>query len=489
MKISEKAYVNRTTILGHTVIDTVLLVAYLAEWLKGARTIGYVLIMAAFTVLPVAAEITVYRKNGESRAIRHIMGICYSSMYIFAIFTTNSLLTFTYAIPMYVIITLFSDIPYCTVICVGGFLSNVAYVVYYALTVGYTSAETADVEIRLACMALVGIYMIRTAVANKKISESNMERIGEQQNKVQSVLNDILAASDSMTEGISTVMEKMEILGESVTQIHQSMSEVSTGSNETAESIQNQLERTEQIQNHIVKVRDTAEFIEKNVEETTQVLQDGKQQMDDLAGQVEKAMQANSEVLKKMQELNEYTRQMNTIIETITSIANSTGMLALNASIEAARAGEAGRGFAVVAGQISGLANQTKTATVDITELIENISKELENVSQAVGLVTESNQANAERTREVAGSFVGITEGAGEIGRQTKGLMDIVISLEEANADIVDKIQTISAITEEVSAHSNETYSDCEANNVMVEEITRIVSSLNEEAEKLKNMR
>ena len=88
--------------------------------------------------------------------------------------------------------------------------------------------------------------------------------------------------------------------------------------------------------------------------------------------------------------------RMNTIIETITSIANSTGMLALNASIEAARAGEAGRGFAVVASQISTLASQTKSATVNITELINHINTELESVRSAVNIVADSNQQNRE---------------------------------------------------------------------------------------------
>lgn len=71
-------------------------------------------------------------------------------------------------------------------------------------------------------------------------------------------------------------------------------------------------------------------------------------------------MEANQQMITQMDALSQYAGQMNTIIETITSIANSTGVLALNASIEAARAGEAGRGFAVVASQISTLASQTQ---------------------------------------------------------------------------------------------------------------------------------
>lgn len=488
MKLSKEAYVNKTAMIGHTVIGMVLLTAYLLEWVKGSRTLGYIMLFGAIDLVPIIIDFVLYRQNKESRLIRHIMGVGYSVLYIFTIFTTDSALAFVYAIPMFVVATLFSDIRFCAIIASGGLLSNIIYVIYYAMTVGYAPEDIKDVEIRLACMGLVGVFTVITTWANKKIDTDHAQHIEEQKDKVQDVLDHVLATAEGMNSDIETVTSKMAKLGESVIQIHEAMGEVTTGSNETAESIQDQMQRTEQIQYDIVKVKNSADFIEKSIGETTQVLLDSKHQMDDLASHVEKSMEANSQVLEQMSELSEYTVQMNTIIETITSIANSTGMLALNASIEAARAGEAGRGFAVVATQISGLANQTKSATVNITELIENINKELQEVSEAVNVVAESNRANAESTQTVVQSFAVITEGAGKIGDQSKELLEVVTNLEEANADIVDKIQTISAITEEVSAHSNETYSDCEANTVMVQEITEVVTSLNEAAEKLKSM-
>ena len=61
--------------------------------------------------------------------------------------------------------------------------------------------------------------------------------------------------------------------------------------------------------------------------------------------------------------------------------------------------------------------------------------------------------------------------------------MDATIhALEAANAGIVESIQTISAITEEVSAHSSETYDACEENTMMVNDVTSIVEALNETA-------
>ena len=208
--------------------------------------------------------------------------------------------------------------------------------------------------------------------------------------------------------------------------------------------------------------------------------------MSALEEQMEKSIRTNEVVLKQMKELDTYTQKMNTIIETITSIANSTGMLALNASIEAARAGEAGRGFAVVADEISGLANQTKAATVNITELINSINKELREASAAVEIVTQSNQENTESTRIVSENFNGIAKETISINAQTKELAAAVESLDVANSEIVEKIQTISAITEEVSAHASETYESCEENSRMVEQVSQLMEQLNTNAKRLK---
>jgi len=68
--------------------------------------------------------------------------------------------------------------------------------------------------------------------------------------------------------------------------------------------------------------------------------------------------------------LDTSANQVGQIVELISSIAQRTNLLALNASIEAARGGEAGRGFAVVASEVKELATQTSRATEEIAEQI-----------------------------------------------------------------------------------------------------------------------
>ncbi len=62
------------------------------------------------------------------------------------------------------------------------------------------------------------------------------------------------------------------------------------------------------------------------------------------------------------------------VAEQIEAIAKQTNLLALNATIEAARAGEAGKGFAVVAGEVKQLSGQTRTATKEISELLQTLN-------------------------------------------------------------------------------------------------------------------
>lgn len=482
MGTNETGYINKVAIGGHIALDTVLLISYLVELLKGSRTPAYFAVIAAFMVIPVVVELIIYFKKKDAACIRHVLAVTYGIFYLFAIFTTNSMGTFTYILPFFILLTVYSDIRYVSTIAFCGITSNIAWVIWKALTTGIPSEQLPDVEIRLACMIICSIFLQISTKVVKKINDNKLHLVEAQQEKNQLLTDHIVKTSESMVDEIHEASDKMVTLSDSMTKIHDSMEEVSKGSNETAQAVQMQLQRTEQIQDHIARVKDATGGIEENAKNTVQKVEEGKLHMETLSKQVEQSISANREMVSRMDTLSEYADRMNTIIETITSIANSTGMLALNASIEAARAGEAGRGFAVVAQQISGLASQTKDATVNITELIGHIHQELASVAEAAQVVTDSNQSNAVNAQEVENNFTGISEGTEKINSVTGELMEIVKELETANSDIVENIQTISAVTEEVSAHANETFEACEVNSELVDSVSGIVSDISDKA-------
>ena len=485
MGTNETGYINKVAIGGHIALDTVLLISYLVEFLKGSRMLSYFLVIAAFLIIPVVVELVIYFKKKDAVCIRHILAVTYGIFYLFAIFTTNSIGTFTYILPFFILLTVYSDIRYVSTIAFCGITSNIAWVIWRAVTTGIPSNEMPDVEIRLACMIICSIFLQISTKVVKKINDNKLHLVGAQQEKNQILVDHIVKTSESMVDEIHKASNKMETLSDSMMKIHDSMDEVSKGSSETAQAVQMQLQRTEQIQDHIARVKEATGGIEESAKNTVRRVEEGKLHMETLSEQVEQSITANHEMVSRMDTLNEYADQMNTIIETITSIANSTGMLALNASIEAARAGEAGKGFAVVAQQISGLASQTKDATVNITELIGHIHQELSSVAEAAQVVTDSNESNAANAQEVENNFTAISRGTEKISSVTGELMEIVKELEAANSDIVENIQTISAATEEVSAHANETFEACEVNSELVDSVSGIVSDISDKASEL----
>ena len=83
------------------------------------------------------------------------------------------------------------------------------------------------------------------------------------------------------------------------------------------------------------------------------------------------------------------SQEIGEIVKAITAIAQQTNLLALNATIEAARAGESGKGFAVVAGEVKELAQETESATDDITAKVQSIQQDTTMATEAIGEIVD----------------------------------------------------------------------------------------------------
>lgn len=487
MTISAMKRCNKVTTLCHGIIGAMISAAYLLEVVKGSRTIFYFAIIALLALVPVIVEVIMYRRNPESNILKKVIAYSYAVLYTVAVFTTHSKLPFTYILPMLIVITLYGDIAYCMKVGVGAILVNVADVVYKAFTVGYTSDEIPDIEIRLIVIVIIVIYLYLTTRVSDQINQDKQQELETEKVKIEQLLKQVMRLSGELSGGVEQVDVHMNRLDKSVEEMSVAMDEVATGTQETAESVQNQLTRTQEIQKLIEEIDEVGIYIRDQMNTATGEMESSVADMDLLSGQSKQSREANVIVVGLMETLHTHAAKMNEIVSLITNIANKTSMLALNASIEAARAGEAGASFSVVAKQVNELADQTKAATVNIAELIGTVTNELNQVTDAVKVVERNAEAQDEKTDGMSKSLNNIMDITITIAEKTVNLEKMIEKLSAANGDIVNNIQTISAITEEVTAHSSETLNTCKENQEIVNEVSRITAKLNENAQELKS--
>jgi methyl-accepting chemotaxis protein len=117
---------------------------------------------------------------------------------------------------------------------------------------------------------------------------------------------------------------------------------------------------------------------------------------EDMATATRAAVTATQTAVSVIQRLESSSTEIGKVVQLIATIAKQTNLLALNATIEAARAGEAGRGFAVVASEVKDLANETATATNEISSQVGGIRSDTQS---AVGAIEEMQSLIAELDR------------------------------------------------------------------------------------------
>jgi len=137
-------------------------------------------------------------------------------------------------------------------------------------------------------------------------------------------------------------------------------------------------------------------------EETANLAGSGQTSIGRMESTMRQIMDASGSITGKLAVLNEKTANINSVVTTITKVADQTNLLSLNAAIEAEKAGEYGLGFAVVAMEIRRLADQTAVATYDIEKMVKEMQSAVAAGVMGMDKFSEEVRRGVEEIRQVS---------------------------------------------------------------------------------------
>lgn len=478
---------NRFVILGYATFYTFMLAVLWISCMKGMFSKGFALGITALMVVSFAAIISVFKIDKKGEKLRYVsLTALLILTFLLAFVFDGYYIRFMAAIPFCASVVFF-DKKYALVSGGSYIVLNIVINVLKINVLHLYVGEAVWDQVYTTCaivLMMVLIYMITniTTIYNHDTRHSLMH----QQDKQKVIMDEVLRLAEQVREGTENAMGMVNELNESTEMVNGAMQNISASTHVTAENIQMQTSMTQNIQDSIGTTLERSSEMVRVAKHSSELNEQSLHIMKQLKKQSEVISETNSGVATSMQQLMERSKAVKSIADTIYSISSQTNLLALNASIESARAGEAGKGFAVVADEIRQLAEKTRQETENIATILNELSNDAEQATEAVMKSVDAANAQDEMITNASDSFGEVNANVNQLITDIGEIDQMLEGLSTANNQIVDNIMQLSATTEEVTASSAQA-ADLSVRNMTNAENTKTqLDSVLAVAEKLK---
>ena len=232
---------------------------------------------------------------------------------------------------------------------------------------------------------------------------SGEDAIGKLAKGVQAMLNSLnMLVSQVQRSGIQVTSSATEIAA-TAKQQEATIAEQAATTNEIAATATEISATTKELTNTMDEVAEVADRTRNSAAR-------GHEDLGHMEATMQQIVEAAGSIASKFEVLNEKARNINSVVTTITKVADQTNLLSLNAAIEAEKAGEYGLGFSVVATEVRRLADQTAVATLDIEQMVKEMQTAVSSGVLSMEKFTEQVRRSSQDVSEVSAQLATIIE-------------------------------------------------------------------------------
>lgn len=259
-----------------------------------------------------------------------------------------------------------------------------------------------------------------------------------------------------VTRGAAAQADSSAKTAQSMAQLNGAIAGVAQGAQEQAMSVSMAATVTAEINDAVRMVTAHAASGAENARQAGAAALEGAQIVGQMVEGMRRIHARVDESTQKIHEMDQHSRQIGLIVETISDIADQTNLLAINAAIEAARAGEQGKGFAVVASEVRKLAERSAVSTKEVSALVRAIRQSTDG---AVAALEESARESGEglaRGDQSGQALERIVFAVEDVTRRVEEISQAARAVIGAADTLVGAMDSVSAVVEENTAATEE---------------------------------
>lgn len=303
---------------------------------------------------------------------------------------------------------------------------------------------------------------------------------------IRAIINGVYDTTDKVAASAADMAATTEQVTMAATEVARNTTQVASDAEAGNEAIIEASQALLQLSSLIQMAKNKASSAEENSKVTQEAAEQGKETVNNVFDRMENIKKQTLETEQFISKLDQYSKEIHGIAETITKIAEQTNLLALNAEIEAARAGEAGRGFAVVADEVRKLAEQSNREAGQVSQIIDEIAR----------ATSDTVSATHQSRLEVEEGVDAVKKAGAALDQILKAVESTVIDIqaiaevtddEVATSDkIVELINSLATFIENTASNAQEVSASTEETSASMQNISEATRRLNDMAAELK---